>query len=123
MQHVASCFDVDELAVDVLNVAPAFRLAPQVRDPEVEAIIQRMPVFALHEVGVEAITILHLAKDNVISKDLARRRDGLVRAPTAVHDPRFKRPPRAPVSNCNARQQHPFQLDVSLLRRLSSVGQ
>ena len=73
-----------------------------------------MPFFPRHKVGVEAITFLHLAEDNVIDRDLFSRRDGFVTAPVAGEHPRFERTPVAPVSNRLARLQHLFQLDVSL---------
>ena len=110
-----SFFDVEELAVDVLNVAPTVCPARQVRDPELIALIPPIPFFARHKVGVEAITFLHLAEDNIPDRDLFSRRDGVVTAPVASVHPRFERTPRAPVSNLVARLQHPFQLDVSLL--------
>ena len=88
MQPVASCFHVDELAVDVPNLAPAVYPALQVRDPKVEALIPLIPFFLRHEVGVEAITFLHLAEDNVIDRDLFSQFDGGVSAPVAGTDHR-----------------------------------
>ena len=105
----------EELAVDVPNVAPTVCLLLHARDPKVIALIPPMPFLSRHKVGVETITLLHLAEDNVTDRDLFNRRDGFVTAPVAGVHPRFGGTHRAHVSNRLARQQHTFQLGVSLL--------
>ena len=64
-----SRLDQDELAVDMLDPAPAIHAALDVADREVVALVGIPPLLFQHHVGVEAVSWLHFAENDVVYLD------------------------------------------------------
>ena len=101
--------DVAELPVNVLDPAPTIFSAFIVATREVPTFVAVPPLLSLHDMGVEPMTRLNTAEDDVALHYLFRAPDGVVSGPVVGFHERLQRIPRAPIDNRFAVQQILFE--------------